>query len=156
MVQETSLGAAMKAAVQTLSRSKQTAMIGEYVYGKYPVFSRFKPLAIGIDQDLIIALPQHDPALILRFLSNHCRRPRYIKSLARGGKRFDLNNKPKGTVTPQEQEVARNHPCMQPKADAPADSAEHTSADTPAQRADTAEIAAASAADVSVDTPAAE
>lgn len=107
------MGMALKAAVQTLSKKKQTEMIAEYVYKKYDVFSRFKPLAIGIDQDLIVALPQYEPTLILRVLSNHCRRPRYIKALARGGKRFDLNNRFKGEVTPEEQEIARNHPCMQ-------------------------------------------
>lgn len=110
------MGMALKAAVQTLSKKKQTEMIAEYVYKKYDVFSRFKPLAIGIDQDLIVALPQYEPTLILRVLSNHCRRPRYIKALARGGKRFDLNNRFKGEVTPEEQEIARNHPCMQTQA----------------------------------------
>lgn len=111
--QETALGAALKSAVQTMSKKKQTDMIAEHVYHKYDVFKRFKPLAVGIDQDLIIALPQFDPVLIARVLANHCRRPRYIKSLARGGKRFDLNNRFKGEVTPEEQAIARQHPAMQ-------------------------------------------
>ena len=89
MSQETAMGAALKSAVQTMSKKKQTDMIAEHIYRKYDVFKYFKPLAIGIDQDLIAALPQYDSALIARVLANHCRRPRYIKSLARGGKRFD-------------------------------------------------------------------
>lgn len=113
MSQETALGAALKSAVQTMSKKKQTDMIAEHIYRKYDVFKYFKPLAIGIDQDLIAALPQYDSALIARVLANHCRRPRYIKSLARGGKRFDLNNRFKGEVSPEEKAIAQQHPSMQ-------------------------------------------
>ena len=115
MTQETALGAALKSAVQTMSKKKQTDMIAEHIYNKYDVFKRFKPLALGIDQDLVVALPQFDPALIARVLANHCRRPRYLKALARGGKRFDLNNRFKGEVTAEEQAVAQQHPLVQPK-----------------------------------------
>lgn len=127
MSTETSLGAALKAAVQTMSKKKQTEMIADYVYKKYDVFSRFKPLAIGIDKDLIETLSQFDSVLVSRVLANHCRRPRYIKSLARGGKRFDLNGRFKGEVTAEEQEIAKAHPCMQseaPKAEATDSTAE--------------------------------
>lgn len=113
MSQETALGAALKSAVQTMSKKKQTDMIAEHIYRKYDVFKYFKPLAIGIDQDLIAALPQYDAALIARVLANHCRRPRYIKSLARGGKRFDLNNRFKGEVSAEEKAIAQQHPSMQ-------------------------------------------
>ncbi|MDN0084331.1 ProQ/FINO family protein [Crenobacter sp. SG2305] len=125
MSKETALGAALKAAVQTMSKKKQTDMIADHVYGKYDVFRRFRPLAIGIDQALVAELPQFDPALIARVLANHCRRPRYIKALAQGGKRFGLDGKPVGQVTAEEQEVARQNPALQPQAkpaatDAPA------------------------------------
>lgn len=109
MSQETALAAALKTAVQTMSKKKQINMIADHIYHKFVVFERFKPLAVGIDQDLIAALPQFDPALIARVLSNHCRRKRYLKSLARGGKRFDLNNHFKGVVTAEEQELARKN-----------------------------------------------
>ena len=69
MAQETALGAALKSAVQTMSKKKQTDMIADHIYGKYDVFRRFKPLAVGIDQDLVAALPQYDPALIARVLA---------------------------------------------------------------------------------------
>ena len=71
MTQETALGAALKSAVQTMSKKKQTDMIADYLYSKYDVFKRFKPLAIGIEKDLVEALPQFDAALIDRVLSNH-------------------------------------------------------------------------------------
>lgn len=112
MTQETALGAALKSAVQTMSKKKQTDMIANHIYGKYDVFKRFKPLALGIDQDLAAAMPQYDPALIARVLANHCRRPRYLKALARGGKRFDLNNRFKGEVSAEEQAIAAQHPIV--------------------------------------------
>ncbi|WP_434778677.1 ProQ/FINO family protein [Neisseria sp. Ec49-e6-T10] len=115
MTKETAVGAALKAAVQTMSKKKQTEMIADYIYKKYDVFSRFKPLAIGIDKDLLAVLTQFDPTLVSRVLANHCRRPRYIKALARGGKRFGLDGKFKGEVTEEEQKIAQEHPCMQVK-----------------------------------------
>ena len=139
MTQETALGAALKSAVQTMSKKKQTDMIADHIYNKYDVFKRFKPLAVGIDQDLITALPQFDPTLIARVLANHCRRPRYLKALARGGKRFDLNNRFKGEVTPEEQTIAQQHPSMQ---QAQAAQAERQAAAEAAPAADTIEPAA--------------
>ncbi|ENX0255245.1 osmoprotectant transport activator ProQ [Neisseria gonorrhoeae] len=140
MTQETALGAALKSAVQTMSKKKQTEMIADHIYGKYDVFKRFKPLALGIDQDLIAALPQYDSALIARVLANHCRRPRYLKALARGGKRFDLNNRFKGEVTPEEQAIAQNHPFVQQALQQqPAQAA----AETPSVEAEAAESSAA-------------
>lgn len=103
---ETALGAALKSAVQSLSKKKQTEMIAEHVYSKFEVFRQFRPLAIGIHESLIAALPQFDAVLIARVVANHCRKPRYVKSLARGGKRFDLACKPVGEVTAEEKQAA--------------------------------------------------
>ncbi len=137
MTQETALGAALKSAVQTMSKKKQTEMIADHIYGKYEVFKRFKPLALGIDQDLVTALPQYDPALIARVLANHCRRPRYLKALARGGKRFDLNNRFKGEVSAEEQAVAQQHPLVQQATTTPAAAAPAAPAETAPPAADT-------------------
>ena len=41
MGRETALGMALKSAVETMSKKKQTEMIAEYIYGKYDVFKRF-------------------------------------------------------------------------------------------------------------------
>ncbi|MDF0605593.1 ProQ/FinO family protein [Neisseriaceae bacterium TC5R-5] len=103
---ETALGAALKSAVQSLSKKKQTEMIADHVYSKFEVFRQFRPLALGIHESLITTLPQFEATLISRVVANHCRKPRYIKSLARGGKRFDLTNKPAGEVSPEEKKAA--------------------------------------------------
>lgn len=112
MTQETALATALKNAVQGMSKKKQTDMIADHIYKKYEVFSRFKPLAIGIEKDLIEAMPQFDPQLIGRVLSNHCRRPRYIKAIAKGGKRFNLNNRFQGEVSLEEQQHAAQNPLV--------------------------------------------
>nr|UOP04760.1 ProQ/FINO family protein [Conchiformibius kuhniae] len=110
MSNQTALGEALKQAVQTMSKRRQADMVAEHIYAKYDVFNRFKPLAVGIEQELVQALPQFDPKIINRVLSNHCRRPRYVKSVARGGKRFNLNNRFQGEVTPEEQAFALEQP----------------------------------------------
>lgn len=110
MGRETALGMALKSAVETMSKKKQTEMIAEYIYGKYDVFKRFKPLSVGIENDLIQALGQFSPELIKRVLANHCRRPKYIKSVARGGKRFNLDNRFQGEVSEEERLHALEQP----------------------------------------------
>ena len=112
MSHETALGNAFKTAVQNISKRKQTEMISEYIYKKYDVFKQCKPLAVGLEEELIAAMPQFQAALIVRVLGNHCRRPRYIKAIASGGKRFDLRNKVKGKVSPEEQENAAQNPVV--------------------------------------------
>ena len=110
MGRETALVMALKSAVETMSKKKQTEMIAEYIYGKYDVFKRFKPLSVGIENDLIQALGQFSPELIKRVLANHCRRPKYIKSVARGGKRFNLDNRFQGEVSEEERLHALEQP----------------------------------------------
>ncbi len=150
MSQETALGAALKTAVQTMSKKKQTDMIAEHIYGKFDVFKRFKPLALGIDQDLVAAMPQYDPALIARVLANHCRRPRYLKALAKGGKRFDLNNRFKGEVSAEEQAIAAQNPAVKESleriAAKQAEAAQAKADAAPAAAEDAAEPAAEAAA----------
>lgn len=106
---ETSIAVALKSAVQNLSKKKQTEIIAKHIYAKYLVFKKFKPLSLGIDKDLIQNLKQYDPKLVLRVLANHCKNPKYLKSLSLGGKRFNLNYKIQGEVTVKEQQIAKNY-----------------------------------------------
>ncbi len=104
--QNNSFSDALKEAVKTLSKKQQVQMIRDHLYTKYEVFKKFKPLAIRIDIDLVKALPQYDSKLILRALSTHCRRPKYLAMLEKGGRRYDLKNRPAGFVTEEEQSIA--------------------------------------------------
>lgn len=115
----TALGLALQSAVQNMSKKKQVELISAHLYRKYTVFKEFKPLAIGIDQELLARLTQYDPDLILRALSNHCRRLRYIKALAKGGHRFNLSHNPKGEVTPEEQTIAAQQLTAKTTSDTP-------------------------------------
>lgn len=110
MTQETALGAALKQAVQTLSKRKQAELIAEHIYKKYEVFRRFRPLAIETEKELIADLPQFDPTIISRVLANHCRRPKYLVSVGMGGKRFNLQNRFQGEISPEEQQYALSQP----------------------------------------------
>lgn len=114
IIANTTLANAFKAAVHNISKKKQVQFVADCLYSKYPVLRMFRPLAIGIDQLIIAANPQFDRPLIQRVLSNHCRRPRYLKAIATGSKRYGLDNKPCGVITQQEQTMAQNHPAMKP------------------------------------------
>lgn len=119
--QETALGAALKSAVQTLSKKKQTELIADHLYGKYPVFKLFRPLAIGIHETLIAELTQFDSTLVVRVLTNHCKKPRYLRSLAKGGKRYDLKGRETSTISEEEKIEARTrYEALSAKAPAPA------------------------------------
>ncbi|RXZ44114.1 ProQ/FINO family protein [Crenobacter cavernae] len=104
---ETALGAALKTAVQTLSKKKQTEMIADHLYSKYAVFKQFRPLAIGIHEVLIAELSQFDSTLVTRVLTNHCKKPRYLKSLAKGGKRYDLKGRETAILSEEEKVEAQ-------------------------------------------------
>ncbi|POE18032.1 hypothetical protein BV918_00685 [Pectobacterium odoriferum] len=69
-----------------------------------------RPLAIGIDKALAadIERRQLSGAGSLRFsLGLYVHRSAYVKALAAGGQRYDLNGKPQGEVTAEQQERAR-------------------------------------------------
>lgn len=110
MTQETALGAALKSAVQTLSKRQQTQLVSDYIYKKYDVLNRCRPLALDTEQHLIEALPQFDPQIVSRVLANHCRRPKYLVNVAMGGKRFNLQGRFDGKITPEEQQYALEQP----------------------------------------------
>src|SRR5262245_40903144 len=68
-----------------------------------------RPLARGIDKDLVAQLPGCSRRQIGFALAwwQRQRRPAYWQALARGGPRYDLDGQPRGEVTPEEQEEAR-------------------------------------------------
>ncbi|WP_434996814.1 ProQ/FINO family protein [Pectobacterium brasiliense] len=69
-----------------------------------------RPLAIGIDKALAadIERRQLSGAGSLRFsLGLYIHRSAYVKALAAGGQRYDLNGKPQGEVTAEQQERTR-------------------------------------------------
>ncbi|MEJ2793108.1 ProQ/FINO family protein [Iodobacter sp. LRB] len=104
--QNSALAQALQSAIGEKSARQQQIMIIELLYQRYPVMKQFKPLMIGVHKELEKALPQFGANHVHRSIAAHCRKVRYLKSVARGGKRFDLNGKPVGDVTAEEKAAA--------------------------------------------------
>ena len=62
------------------------------------------PPKVGILADLTRRLPDADPGLLRRTLANHTARDGYLLALAhhRSDRRYDLDDRPVGTVNPEE------------------------------------------------------
>ena len=57
----------------------------------FPVFREFKPLAIGIDKQLRAKLPELDRKVLRMALGMHTHSTKYLKAIAKGTTRFDLD-----------------------------------------------------------------
>jgi sRNA-binding protein len=76
----------------------------------FPVdFQQVRPLALGIKRDIAAHLPQHSLLRISGAIGVFQRLmgPAYYRAILRGGPRYDLEGKPRGEVTPEEQEQAK-------------------------------------------------
>jgi ProP effector len=71
-------------------------------------YDDIRPLKLDIHADLIKLLPEVDPALLRRALANHTQRDGYLLALVhgRGDRRYDLDGRPAGDVTPEQREEA--------------------------------------------------
>jgi len=72
-------------------------------------YDAIKPLATGIQDALRQRLPEVDVDLLRRALANHTQRDGYLLALihGRGDRRYDLDGRPVGTVTPEERADAQ-------------------------------------------------
>ena len=72
-------------------------------------YRQLRPWAIGIRRDIAASLPEHTPGRIgaaIRMFQ-HKMRSAYLRVVIQGGPRYDLEDKPRGEVTPKEQAQAR-------------------------------------------------
>ncbi|MEI2804514.1 MAG: ProQ/FINO family protein [Albidovulum sp.] len=71
-------------------------------------YDAIRPLKLDIHADLIKLLPDVAPALLRRALANHTGRDGYLLALihGRGDRRYDLDGRPAGAVTPEERAEA--------------------------------------------------
>jgi ProP effector len=72
----------------------------------YPVFRDARPLVIGIHKTILEARPEIGKKALSKALQRHTASTKYLKSVAAGGSRFDLNGTPVGEITPEQQEQA--------------------------------------------------
>ena len=65
---------------------------------RFPVLKDARPMAIGIDAEILTALPEIEKKTLRTALRMHTGTTRYLKSMARGEKRFNLAGEPVATI----------------------------------------------------------
>ena len=73
---------------------------------RYAVFRDNKPLAIGIHKAVKAALPELDAGALRHALHRHTASTRYLKAVATGEDRFDLDGAVAGAITEEQKQVA--------------------------------------------------
>lgn len=73
---------------------------------RFPVIAEAKPLSIGIDAEIVAAMPEVDRKLLRAALRMHTGSTRYLKSTERGSDRFDLANQASGSLSAEHRERA--------------------------------------------------
>lgn len=72
----------------------------------YPVFSDCRPLAIGIHKALQARQPELAEGGLRLALKIHTGSTRYLKAVANGSQRFDLDGIPSGEITAEQKRQA--------------------------------------------------
>jgi len=73
---------------------------------EFAVFGDFKPLAIGIDKQLMALRPDFSKKLLRPAMGLHTRSIPYLKSLQSAEVRFNLDGSPADPVSPAQRELA--------------------------------------------------
>lgn len=73
---------------------------------RYAVFRDAQPLAIGIHKAVMKALPEVDGGRVRAALRRHVGSTRYLKAVANGDDRFDLDGQPAGKITDEQKKQA--------------------------------------------------
>lgn len=66
---------------------------------KFPVFREYKPLAIGIDKQLMVLRPELNKKVLRIALGMHTNSLRYLKEMEKATVRFDLDSNTADAVT---------------------------------------------------------
>jgi ProP effector len=85
-----------------VSKAKQAliASLSEHFPKAFPADPRaIRPLKIGIDIDIRKACPELNEKLLRQVLGGHTQRYSYLKALARGGERIDMQGNPVEVIT---------------------------------------------------------
>ena len=73
---------------------------------RFAVFKDAAPLAIGIDKQVIAAVPEIEKKSLRTALRSHTQSTRYLKSMEKGTQRLNLDGSPADEVTPEQREHA--------------------------------------------------
>jgi ProP effector len=72
------------------------------------VFRETRPLAIGIHKAIYVALPEIDKNALKLTLKRYTASTRYLKAVAAGGPRYDLEGNANGEVSPEQKQQAND------------------------------------------------
>ena len=72
----------------------------------FPVFAEFKPLAIGIDKQVMAARPEFAKKLLRPAMGFHTRSIPYLKAMQSASNRFNLDGTPSDAVTDEQRDHA--------------------------------------------------
>lgn len=72
----------------------------------FQVFAEYRPLALGIHKAVKERLPEIDTRQLRTALRMHTASTRYLKALAQGDVRYDLDGAPAGEVTEEQRQQA--------------------------------------------------
>ena len=73
---------------------------------RFPVFAMAKPLAIGIDSEILATLPDLNRKLLRAALRMHTGSTRYLKASERATQRFNLADEPVAELTAEHRDRA--------------------------------------------------
>lgn len=90
----------------TETKSPRRNSLLETLSANFAVFRDHQPLALGIHKALKEKMPELEAAPLRVAMRIHTASTRYLKALAIGQQRFDLDGNPAGDVTAEQREVA--------------------------------------------------
>lgn len=91
----------MNEAVAASSDNKEAKALIKVLQEKFECFREFRPLAIGIDKQILARLPEVSPKILRRALAFHTRSTPYLKAMSGASVRYDLDGNT-GEAVPEE------------------------------------------------------
>lgn len=76
------------------------------IHRRFDVFRNHSPLAIGIDRQLLAELPDLEKKVLRLAMRSHTISTRYLKEMANGKQRLNLDGTPAGEVTDENRQHA--------------------------------------------------
>lgn len=88
----------MSEATAASSDNKEAKALIKSLQEKFEVFREFRPLAIGIDKQILARLPETGTKILRRALAFHTRSTPYLKAMSNATTRFDLDGNAQGEI----------------------------------------------------------
>jgi ProP effector len=96
----------MTETISTESKAPSAKGLLKQLQQEFPVISECRPLAIGIDKQLLEARPSIDRKLLRAALGMHTHSSRYLKAMQAATQRFDLQGAAVGEVSEEQRTLA--------------------------------------------------